>query len=272
MIFNLSHCELFSKHVTAATSGNELRHTGSNSSVSITFARSLYDLRDVLPAALAELRGRGIWMTITHVVYNRGSWDLLYMDKPPEQIREEAESSLKMLGDQLPQDCEIIVYPTHFTQRYTRRKHERYHPWKRNIRNVCMSDTRTDNVRAAAFCAVGHVTENRSRAISIFARESQSTIAPSMTDFGGHHYHDILLEAMMMKLLTHHVCPKQRRYHVERTDTTTKACAHSIQTSAHFNARPSCRCHDLDVTLGIWAAAQFWFRKQELSKGTNPTD
>ncbi|CUG68579.1 membrane-associated protein, putative [Bodo saltans] len=269
MMWNLTSCHLFKKMlsmvVQTPTSEDHLtaRHEPTpwgSPPVVLTFVRAPGDVTLRLgssdsPKWTNAVGADSAASVPDMVVYGRGAWDLVFWGTLPGELIADMTKSFVAIHRALPSTTRLVVYLLHYTQPIRRsgpRRGQRgYHPWQKVLREMCLSEERTQAVRLATLCAIkaairqlddlsglngregaakGSTLRDR---IEIFDVFHETSLVPSswvkpLTDYGGHHYLDVLLEAMTQKFLRRHICPTDGLKHHHTVDQYLEAASDEV--------------------------------------------
>lgn len=284
MLLQLPDCERFRKMVNTETNLSSTEEdvltfrgaTGLFPAAGIGFVKSSYDVRDRMSAVSALLHRAFAAMTKTSteshsvplsgsavvprlVVYQRGPWDLVFMDTPMYVFVEEMAAGIVALHDALHPETILVVYLTHYTQPLRGAASPTARDWRHNLRNVCLHRDRVLRLRNATVCAIKHAVSKRPallERLGLFDVWAEAESLPlqekwqRFVDWGGHHYLDVVLEAMAMKFLRHHVCSNataSRRALVEAylSSVSAETCDAFVAEGAVGAPRKlACSCHN----------------------------
>lgn len=190
----------------------------------------------------------------THVVVSRGSWDLLFYDRPPVEIAVELRSSLRLLLGILSPRVHLILHQHHFVHPKSvvggnsKKRGPSHAALRAAWRRLCFSTHRVERIRDATLCGAWNVSSSPSSSIAIYDTypDTRTALGYRFVDVLGHHYQDVMLEHLTMKFLRDHVCSRTQDRGLMLTETVAlDACKRTDAASGDgvFHTIPDCACH-----------------------------
>lgn len=194
--------------------------------------------------------------SFTHVIYSRGSWDLLFYDRAPNTIADDLRSSLLELYSVLSPTVRRVIHLHHYVHYKPdggsgNKKKGPSHAairaaWRRN----CFASSRVEQVRDATLCGSwDEEATSKGHAVSVYDTytETRTPLGFQFADILGHHYQDVMLEYLAMKFLREHVCPpvgaplpKTLQLSANRASA---ACKRTEVATSAFHVSTECACH-----------------------------
>jgi hypothetical protein len=223
--------------------------------VRIAFVQANYHFGNKVRMMQADFTAAEL-ASFTHVIYSRGSWDLLFYDRPPNEIADDLRSSLVHLSSVLSPTVRRVLHLHHHVHykpdggSSAKKKGPNHAAIRAAWRRTCFAPSRVEQIRDATLCGSWD-SDNTSAGppVSVYDTfaETKTSIGFQFVDILGHHYQDVMLEFLAMKFLREHVCPPARSPLPPRllltADVASKACKRTLAATKAFRIVTECACH-----------------------------